>query len=351
MAIRTILVSLCAFILVEAAIFRSGWYNQFLEPVSSAGIVESALYFLRHQKPPDGPQSLIVGDSRIAEGFSAKLANQAAGGRMHFWNFGIPGSTPRDWYYILRDADPDRHRFAAIALALDHYSDADSYDNLETRESDLNYLIGRLRVTDCVPFSRSMNNPKIELRIWAGCMFKGIALRRDVQDLLSHRESRVERARDWLKNGFGYVFDYGGKPEDLRGLGADFVHRTIEFPPGITDNQKETIRATLLPDPAPQTGALTRYRRRWLGGILERYRNSGTRIILFEMPRAPLSRPDFTEPARFLESVRGQANVSVLPKQTFRDLERPEWFADGLHLNHVGRGIFSARVAAVLDRR
>jgi hypothetical protein len=31
---------------------------------------------------------------------------------------------------------------------------------------------------------------------------------------------------------------------------------------------------------------------------------------------------------------------------TFRDLERPEVFFDGLHLNKIGRGIFTERIAA-----
>jgi len=47
--------------------------------------------------------------------------------------------------------------------------------------------------------------------------------------------------------------------------------------------------------------------------------------------------------------------LAVLPASTFRDLERPDFFADGLHLNRSGRPIFTTRMAeqvsAVLGRR
>jgi len=37
--------------------------------------------------------------------------------------------------------------------------------------------------------------------------------------------------------------------------------------------------------------------------------------------------------------------VFALPEITFRDLERPDVFFDGLHLNRIGRGLFSEKIA------
>jgi lysophospholipase L1-like esterase len=109
--------------------------------------------------------------------------------------------------------------------------------------------------------------------------------------------------------------------------------------------QITTIKNFVMPVRAPQTGALTRYRKLWLGRILDLYKDSATRMIFFELPRAPVPIPQAPTPPRFIDSVRGRPNVTVLPAATFRDLERPEIFADGLHLNHAGRPIFSARLA------
>ncbi len=44
-------ISLLAFLVAEGAIFRLGWYNKYLEPQSSAGMVESYLFWLKHTLP------------------------------------------------------------------------------------------------------------------------------------------------------------------------------------------------------------------------------------------------------------------------------------------------------------
>ncbi len=225
--------SLLSFLLVESLVFRVGWYEKYLEPNSSAGTVETYLSWL--QLFPHGklPEVLVVGDSRIAEGFSAPAAKIAAGNRIRFWNFGIGGATPRVWYYELRDGDPTRRRFAAIVLALDQYSDQDSVDSIQDRLIDLNFVIGRLRLTDCPDFASSMASEEYRTRALSGCLLRGITLRRDAQEFLRHIRDRIRRAKDYRANGLVYVDAYGGRLEDLRGLSADFVNRTIHFPPGL----------------------------------------------------------------------------------------------------------------------
>jgi hypothetical protein len=40
----------------------------------------------------------------------------------------------------------------------------------------------------------------------------------------------------------------------------------------------------------------------------------------------------------------------VIPAATFADLESPENFFDGLHMNRTGRELFSKRLAAIVNR-
>jgi hypothetical protein len=343
------------FLAADAAIFRLGWYNKYLEPQSSAGTAELHLFWLRHQPRPKNPDVMVVGDSRIAEGFSPWIASHAIGGKIHFESFGMPGATPRVWYYVLRDADPKRDRFAAIAFPVTPYSDEDQREDLQNTIADLNYSIGRLNLRDCPDFARSFNDPDLCRRALTGCLFPGTTLRRDLREFLADIPGRIARARDFRNNGPAYLEAYGGKLENVAGLSADWKRRILYFPPGLTPLQIETIRKFVMPPPVPQTGALTRYRKLWFGRILDLYRNSATRIIFFELPRAPVPLPETEVAPRFIESVAGRSGVSVLPAATFRDLERPEIFADGLHLNHAGRPLFSARlatrIAAVLAKR
>jgi hypothetical protein len=339
------LASLLLYVGLEAAIFRSGWYSNYLEPNSTAGEVEYHLFWLRHAARPKVPDVLVIGDSRIAEGFSAPIAGTAVHDQLHFINFGLPGSSPRVWYYLLRDADPKRDRFSAIVIAFDQYSDQDKLEDPHNRRTDLNYVEGRLGLSDCYDFSQSFSDRERRPGVFSSCIMKGAAFRSDVQDFLADIPSRLDRAKDWRNKGAGYIDGYGGKSEELTGLTVDREKHTIHFPPGVTDLQTKTIQLTVFPQPVPQTGALRRYRRQWLGGILNLYKDSATRIVFIQIPRAPWPAPEAAEPARFVESAQRNPGLTVLPERTFEDLERPETFADGLHLNRAGRELFSVKLA------
>ena len=343
---------LVSFFAADSLIFRTGWYNEFLEPDSSAGQLESHLYWLENAPAPKVPQVLVVGDSRIGEGFSSRLANAAVGQRIYFWNFGVAGTSPRTWYYALRAADPTRRRFAAIVIALDHYSDEDGLENLEDRLIDQNYLVMRLGLGDCLFFAASMNSMAERHQALAGCLFRGIMLRTDVQAFLAKPTGRMDHARDWLGNGLNYTDGYGGKMESLKGLSVDWSRRSIQFPEGVGERVREEVRNSLLPDPAPDSnaGTLARYRQRWLGGILDRYKDTPTQMIFFQLPSGPLPRPASISRAGFVESASRRAGVHLFPAETFTDLERPELFADGLHLNHDGRPAFTTRIAERVDK-
>ena len=104
-----------------------------------------------------------------------------------------------------------------------------------------------------------------------------------------------------------------------------------------------------MPVPAAPTGEVTQYRKFWLGRILDLYKDSPTRIVFLELPRAPLPRPESPTPARFLKWAVRRPHVSALPSYIFRDLERPELFEDGLHLNKAGRSLFSDRFAGQIQ--
>lgn len=342
-----IALALAAFFAADSLIFRAGWYNAYLEPESSAGALEAQLYWLKNSTTPRVPEVLVIGDSRIAEGFSSRTADSATDRRLHFWNFGLGGTTPRVWYYTLRAADPTRRRFGVIAIGLDNYSDEDWFAQFEDRATDQNYLAMRLGPGDCVDFAMSMQSMSTRQHALFGCLFRGMVLRDDFQTFLAHPETRITHAGDWLKNGLGYTSGYGGLAENLGGLTVDWSKRTIRFPDGLNEATRANVMKFVLREPVPHTGELARYRKRWLGRILDLYRDSPTRLIFFQVPRGPLVDPVARTPreGRFVDAAGLAPRVDVLPSDTFTDLERPEMFADGLHLNRDGRPVFSTRLA------
>jgi hypothetical protein len=246
---------------------------------------------------------------------------------------------------MLRDGDPTRRRFAAIVIPLDHYTSEDAWDNARDRLTDLSYLAGRLRWSDCAQFALSMHLPDFRIRALTGCVFRGVPLRRDVQEFITNMPARVKSAKEYRRDGMIYIDDYGGQPDDLRGLTADFVHRTLHFPPGLTEQRKSTIEAMLMPPPAPHTGEWVRYRNQWFGKILDLYNGSPTKIIFLELPRGPIPPPPTDSPKTFPAWAMAHSHAAVLPSGTFRDLERTDLYFDGLHLNKAGRGLFTEQLA------
>ncbi len=337
-----LLIAFCSFFSVDTVLFRAGWYQAYLEPDSTTGSLEYRLYWLAHSKRPAVPEVLAIGDSRMAEGFSTRVANAETARQMHFWNLGLGGTTPRVWYYLLRDADPTRRRFASVVVGLDDYSDADWFASFEDRATDQNYLAMRLGLADCPGFAWSMHKVTAGLSAFFGCAFREEILRRDIDAFLANPPDRLTRAADTRARGLIYLSEYEGKTGNLQGMTIDWNARAIHFPDTASEATRENVRKFVTKSPVPQTGALARYRKQWLGAILNLYRNSPTRVIFLQMPRAPVVDPAQGSHALTID------HAIVLPAATFEDLERPELFADGLHLNSAGRAIFSRRMAKVV---
>src|SRR5215469_15627833 len=112
--------TLVAFLLIENAIFNSEHYAWITSPDSSTGLVELMLSN-EHKRPRDRrPQVLAIGDSRM--GFFPRYADQMNPPLDYqFATISTPGSTPRDWYYMLRDADPHANLYAAILIPMGDY--------------------------------------------------------------------------------------------------------------------------------------------------------------------------------------------------------------------------------------
>ena len=96
----------CALFLADAAVFRSGLYFRIAETDSAAGYFEREMR-VEIARPRDGrKQFLVVGDSR-AQAIRPRLAEEASKQLgIAFANAAVLGSTPRGWYYLLRELDP-----------------------------------------------------------------------------------------------------------------------------------------------------------------------------------------------------------------------------------------------------
>jgi hypothetical protein len=341
----TLILTACGFWAVEFALFHTDAYYTILRHDSSTGSVETSIHNEWKRARTTPRQVLAIGDSRM--GFLPRTANELQIG-YEFASIALGGATPRDWYYMLRGADPAANRYSAILVAIDDYDDTEIEEDTSVRAADLYYLIGRLKYSDLPEFARSyQHDPALEWAAVRGIVLKGLIYKRDFQDFLLQPTSRIQLAKLARKDSYQWYYDYVGPNKSLEGVVVDFTNRTVTVPAGFTAAQKKTYEDRFLAPRTPYRGQRTAYLHQWLGKIYEHYRGSKTRLIFLHLPRGPFVRPDQPafNPHSCVRELAAQPGVILLPEHLFDPIERPDLFLDQMHLNGPGTAEFSRILA------
>ncbi len=330
------------FLLVETLVFHTSLYPSMLRTDSSTGVVETFLYNERHRDVRDRNQILAIGDSRM--GFLPRYANELKPGLGYaFASIATPGATPRCWYYMLRDVDPGRRRYAAVVIPVYDYDDEETLENWANRISDLPYLIARLRWTDLVEFSGSYPDPALRWQAARGILLNGFVYKTDFQDFLRDPATRLEKVVQSRRDSHIWFYDYIGPTNSVKGITVDWEKREVNAPPGTDPKLIADFRIGFLTPRPPEQGRHSAYLKYWLGKIYERYRGSGTRIVFIRLPRGPFLRPDQPplNPNSSVRELAGRPGVILSPEHFFDALETPDRFVDPYHLNGPGSAEFS----------
>jgi hypothetical protein len=342
--------ALLFFFLLDALAFRTGWYVSILEPNSTAGFLRT--YLTIEEQRPIGRyrQVLAVGDSRM--GLKARVANLLTGDNgCAFGTIAVPGTTPRCWYYMLREVDPDCDRYDAILVPFDSYDDR-AWERHADRELDLNYLIPLLRVRDLPRFVFSYPSWTNRARAAEAVLLKGLVYQNDFQAFLAHPRTRLEYVRLQREHAREWYYDAAWDRRSLAGMTVDWKTKTVTLPAWLAPDRRSETERLLVEDPQPISPDYASYRRQWLGAIMDRYRGSRTQFIFLRLPRGPVVRPDPppTQPDSAARQFAAAGRAILLPEHTFDSLERPELFGDALHLNEGGGYEFSMMLAGEVSR-
>jgi hypothetical protein len=335
---------------LELLLFHTGLYSAIVEPDSSTGFMELQLRNEIKRPKPNRNQVLAVGHSRMA--LMPRISNEMQPGTGYtFASIGLGGTTPRTWYYALRAVDPTARNYAAIVIPTDDFNEPDTYDYQSERETDLHYLIARLGFRDLFEFPWTYQSDKLKWVAFRGILLKGFVYKRDFLEFLEDPMARIAKARYYARDSAGWYYGYGGVDKSLAGLEIDWLHKTIEFPDRIPEDERKQVQGTVFPILPPDAGRETAYLRYWYGRILDHYRGSGTKIFFLRVPRAPVSPPD---PAPKLNSavrqIASQPDVVVLDEHLFDQLEHPDLFWDAQHLNREGSERFSLILATEVQK-
>jgi len=262
----------------------------------------------------------------------------------------------RAWYYMIRDLDPTARRYKALVFGVDDYADEDRYYNPNDDIRALHYVIARLRLSDVLEFARSFDSRELQIAAFRGGLLKGIIFQNDLQAFLAHPIKRLSYValcdRSWPM----WVYNYEETTNSMAGLQIDWKTLKVTFPPGMNQDQRDTVNAFLAHEPEPQIGRVAAFQRTWYGRILDRYRGSPTKIIFLRLARGPVPRPDNLthKLSSSIRELASRPNVTLLDEHAFESLERPELFRDGMHLNREGIRRFSYmledEITGLLDR-
>jgi len=291
---------------------------------------------------------LVLGDSRIAEGFSAAMADElGSADGLKFENLAEPASTVVIWYYILRKIDPTAQRYSAIIIPYGTGYEPDTAEELR-----ISMAAPLLRYGDCFRFASAFRQWSARFRAFTACVLRGSAYQSDVLNLLQDpvgrlRSIQLEPIR--LRSRAAYT----GRNYDIAGTFYDPKTHQVSFPPNLTEAQRQVITQSVKPRPQSEREHFVQLQRAWMQRIFDHYSKSSTAIVLTPVPRSPfgeLTGLSATGDSAFPTALSKRAAFS-LPEQTFDFLEKPEYYFDGYHLNAKGRRRFTERLVSELVGR
>ncbi|HEU0273137.1 MAG TPA: hypothetical protein VFQ83_01240 [Candidatus Udaeobacter sp.] len=345
--LRNLLLGIAAFICVDGVIFHSGLYVSILAPGSYAGGVERITLAEKKRAPSGLKEVLVLGDSRIAEGFSASLANDLGSpAGLKFVSLAEPAASANTWYYMLREVDPTKRRYTAIIIPYGLGYEPNNADPLR-----ISMTAPLLRYEDSFHFASGFQRWSGRFRAFIAGILRGSAYQDDVVDLLAHPIARIKNVRQADRTHFRS--EYKGRDYDLVGTSYDAATGQVTFAPKLTEAQRLAFWKSLIQPSQSDTEYSLKLQRDWIPRIINRYADSPTAIVLTPLPRGP-----FLELRGFSKGYKSVLPDSViqrtsfsLPRHTFEFLEKPEYYFDAFHLNAKGRQKFTETLVSELIGR
>ena len=345
--------ALLVLLVADAAVFHCGLYSKVLKWNSSAGGV--AIHVEGEvNRPRSGLSEIaVMGDSRLVQGFSARLADELSQPKgFKFAKLAVRGTYPCIWYYMLREVDPSADRYRAIVIPFKS-DDPDAYGNMGDRSIDISMAAPLLRYADAFSFAGSFREWKHRYAAFTACILRGSAYRADLADLLQRPVDRLSQAKRRMAL-LGAAYGYNGRQEDLSDLSYDTASGKLTFPPNTSSLKRLMLEQNVKTLQADNgRGERPGF---WTRRIVRRYEKSRTAIVFFRLPRGPLAsvvRP--MQQTDLSDTGLEAQDATILNPLLFADLERPEYYFDAYHPNATGRQRITERLVgellAHLDQR
>ncbi|WP_155632807.1 hypothetical protein [Burkholderia cepacia] len=352
-ATRKILVALAAVVIFDLIGFRSGLYASITTTESMQGFGIAMVRALEKLPPMPDSGVVLTGDSRISEGFSARLANDAVGSnKLTLMNAGIPGSDIRDWYYFLQAIDPDKDRFRAIVLTLPTFRAAPPVVSRIDEPYHSDFLVPTIGSKHYLDFAMSLHGWRERFDAIAQWGVDPLTYQADFGKLLSDPLARLANVRWKRKVGIHFGDEYDGNPATMVGLTYDSSSGKITYPSRLNEEQRHKLDVDFNHPNLNLRVEFADWTSQWLSRIADRYAGSATRVYIVRLPSTPLPtaiHDDRYPPAPFFMHGTPDGNIRIVPESLLLGLEQPQYFFDNRHLNSAGRKAMTAMLKEYLD--
>jgi len=354
---KPVVVGLLVLVAIDALIFRTDLYFRYLEPQSTAGTIALNYPVFDHDYRQGAKNVLVVGDSRIGEGFSRAAANAIGEKRgVNFIRIGMPGTTPRVWKYFLSSIDRPSQPISAVVLMTSSLRDSEELElgNPNDRLLDVSYMAPLLRLADVPEFVGSFQDRAARIRALRASAFPALAVQSDLHGFLAAPIARIEKARVWSASYPTSLDGYQGRPERIPDVAPSALSAPRFDPaavsPEIAQSLGDYLRSQRSPRPPTSARNIQEYRKVWYGRIAEEYSARRIPVFVYQIPRGPFHKELVGDrpPEGSLVELARAGKLTLLDAAPFVDLEQPQYFFDFLHLNNVGRQAFSQRLAEIV---
>ncbi len=328
---------------VESLVYRSGAYLRIASSESNTGAVVNSLMMLEAQYQAGRRTVLVLGDSRVAEGFSGPTASAA--GDIVFINIAVPGSTPRTWYYLLREINRRGYSVEAVLLAMPSQVPASRLPDWPLSPNQDLPLLG---LRDLGSYPRSFDSEVMRRRARQALLFPAMTLRQDTRALLVDPGERWVEITQTRALYLAAVPGYPGRDSRMPELAMSTDRTVTDF--GQASAEQRAQIQVLIDDQAKssdlQTLALNReYLSRWIGKTVRLMQHQGARTLVAALPRAPYPELLTAQPGPPMPELwAGIPGLTSLPEGLLADLEQAQYFFDAIHANRAGREQISSRL-------
>lgn len=339
---RALCLAAILLISVEVGVFRSGLYFRIVEPVSYCGQVLSVLRggLSFHREAGEAARVVVVGDSRMAEGFSAKICDQAGPSGLRWYNASVSGSTPRVWSYLLETLLDKGVEIDLVVVPLQSLAGRATEFGIADRTLDAQFMPPLLSFWEAGEFAFSFAGTEQRKKMLLPALLFSFALRNDVIHFLSNPDKRLD-AVERNQESYRDHYNYNGRNADLKDR-VWVENGNPVFSPAVSDEEIRQFKESLVPYTSQVRAEEISYQRRWIKKMEETCRAEGMRLMIVRAPRGPLGdlypSENQVDPRERLDLA---PETILVQADFFGELEKPEYFWDHLHMNARGREAFS----------